>query len=200
MFVLTADQIDSRHDVDRVAGTIAALESLVAGSLLLPPDRTAGDELQLLLDSADGAVEALGMLARDGHWSIGIGVGAVLQPLPDAARAATGPAFVHARAAVEYAKRSPTRFGLEGGPEGPLGSAGVRALFDLVLALRSRRSPEGWAVVDLLEQGMSQSAVADSLGITPQAVSLRVAASGWKLERAAMPGLISLLDGLDRSA
>ena len=199
MFVITADQIDSRHDSDRVEAAIARLVERLDTRLALPPDRTAGDELQLLTSRADAVLDAITLLARDGHWSVGLGVGAVVLPLPDSARAATGDAFVAARAAVEQAKRSPTRFGLVGGA-GLLGDADVRALFDLVLALRSRRSAEGWAVVDLLEEGRTQASIADTLEITPQAVSLRVAASGWRLDRAATPALMALLDDLDRGS
>jgi len=196
MFVLTADQIDSRNTFDRVGSMLALLDEQLGPRLALSPDRTAGDELQLLTRHADAALEALAILARDGHWSVGMGVGSVDLPLPDAARAAHGDAFVAARSAVEYAKRSPTRFGLVGGA-GLLRDAEVRAIIDLVLTVRARRSTEGWAVVDLLEEGRTQASIADALGISPQAVSLRVSASGWRLDRSALPAILRLLEDLD---
>lgn len=196
MFVLTADQIDSRNSSDRVGSMLTLLAGQLGQRLALAPDRTAGDELQLLTSHADAALDGLAILARDGHWSVGIGVGAVELPLPDVARAAHGDAFIAARAAVEQAKRSPTRFGLVGGA-GLLRDAEVRAIVDLVLTVRARRSAEGWAVVDLLEEGRTQASIADALGISPQAVSLRVSAAGWRLDRSAMPAILRLLDDLD---
>ena len=43
MFVIIADQIDSRHDDDRVAGALTDIEREHGDDLALPPERTAGD-------------------------------------------------------------------------------------------------------------------------------------------------------------
>ena len=48
MFVITADQVNSRATADIVGETISRVNTRSAGALLLPADRTAGDELQLL--------------------------------------------------------------------------------------------------------------------------------------------------------
>ncbi|WP_286277438.1 hypothetical protein [Naasia aerilata] len=40
MFVLTADQVDSRHDTDRVAGALAWLLDAYGDELVLPPTAT----------------------------------------------------------------------------------------------------------------------------------------------------------------
>lgn len=199
MFVVTSDQIDSSGDTDRVPEAFALLEDL-APRLALPPDRNSGDEIQLVTRSPDVALEAVLRLRRDEHWSVGLGVGPVREPLPPEARAAAGPAFNRAREAVDAAKRSPSRFALHAGTGSVLDSDQVGALIDLLLALRGRRTPEGWEVVDLIAGGSSQVVVAERLGVTPQAVSTRLRTAGWRAEQRARPGLVLLLEDLDRGS
>lgn len=198
MFVLTADQVGSRDSADLVAALLPHLAERFGAQLALPPDRNAGDEVQALTADAATALEMALLLTRTGHWSVGVGVGEVREPLPGSVREATGPAFVAAREAVDQAKRASHRFALASSGAGLLSAAEVGALMELVLAVRARRSEEGWEVVDLLESGGTQSAAAQQLGITPQAVSLRVAAAQWRAEAAAVPALVVLLDDLDR--
>ncbi|MFD1713062.1 DNA-binding protein [Amnibacterium flavum] len=196
MFVVTADQINSTGDRDRVP---AALESVadLADSLEVPAARYAGDELQFVTRHASTALEIVLRLRRDDHWSTGLGVGSVIDPMPATAAEASGPAFVRGREAIDAAKRSPTRFTLIGAPDAVPDGDQVGALVDLLLTLRARRSPEGWAVTDMIAAGMSQTAAAERLGITPQAVSLRLRAAGWRIEERARPGLVVLLERLD---
>ncbi len=199
MFVLTVDQVDSRNEEDRIPAVLAEVSALLGDRLVLAPERSAGDEFQTLTRDAHTALEAVLALTRSGRWSVGLGVGPVREPLPRSVREATGPAFVAARSAVESAKRAPHRFwltALEG--RGLLDGEGVRALLELVLAIRARRSEEGWEVVELLGDGRTQAAAAEALGISPQAVSLRLAAAQWRLEEAALPALALLLEDLDR--
>jgi hypothetical protein len=198
MFVLTADQVDSRHDTDRVAGALSWLLQAHGSRLALPPDRNAGDELQAITMHASTALDAALALTRTGHWSVGLGVGAVRLPLPGTVREASGPAFISARAAVEAAKKATHRFWLDAEGRGLLDGAQVHALVELVLTVRARRSEEGWAVVDLLHEGLNQASAAARLGITPQAVSLRLSAAQWRVEEAARPALVLLLEDLDR--
>lgn len=198
MFVLTADQVGSRESADRVAALLPVLTEKFGERLALPPDRNAGDEVQALTADASTALEMALLLTRTGHWSVGLGVGEIRDPLPGSVREATGPAFVAARDAVDQAKRASHRFALASSEAGLLAAGEVGALVELVLAIRARRSDEGWQVVDLLASGGTQSAAAQHLGITPQAVSLRVAAAQWRAEAAAVPALVVLLDDLDR--
>lgn len=214
MFVITADQKASRDDVDRAGTGRDALAARYAGQLVLPVDRTSGDEVQALVTDAATALDMVLELTRAAHWSVGLGIGAVRTPLPRATREATGPAFIAARDAVTAAKRSATRFALasdppipgSGGPTGEghpaalPGTAEVEALITLLLLARDRRTPEGWDVVDRMADGGTQRAVAAELGITPQAVSTRLRTSGWRAERAAVPGLVALLAHLDSRA
>src|SRR6185437_9261486 len=104
MFVITADQVDSRNRPDVVEITRRDLQKRFADGLAVPVDRNAGDEVQALTANADTAMGIALVLQRTEEWSIGVGCGSVRQPLPDSARAATGPAFFAARDAVAAAK------------------------------------------------------------------------------------------------
>jgi hypothetical protein len=210
MFVITADQKASRHDVDRAGTGRDDLAVRYDGRLVLPVDRTAGDEVQALVDDAATALDMVLVLTRAGHWSVGLGIGAVRTPLPRATREATGPAFIAARDAVTAAKRSATRFALAADPPTTPpehagsaalpGAAEVEALVTLLLLARDRRTPQGWDVVDRMAGGATQRDVAAELGITPQAVSTRLRTSGWRAERDAIPALTALLAHLDAEA
>jgi hypothetical protein len=196
MFVITADQVDSRSTLDRVA---AMIEDLNTGDVqpVLPADRTAGDELQLLVADAADALTIILQLTRTGQWSVGCGAGAVNTPLPGNIREATGPAFIAARRAVDRAKKRPTRFALETEPATTQAADG-EALVDLLLALRARRTAEGWELHDLLEgTTLTQADAAARLGISPQAVSLRAKAGELRTEQAARGPLTRMLAELD---
>ena len=107
MFVVTADQRASRRHGDGVPAALAGLGSSPLPGLVLGFERTAGDEIQGVLAEPGGVVETVTRLARLGGWRVGIGVGAVDRPLASHARAASGPAFVAARRAVEDARGVP---------------------------------------------------------------------------------------------
>src|SRR4051794_18083538 len=113
MFVITVDQVDSRRTPDAVASVLESLTATLGDRLLLAPERTAGDEFQLLLDDAGATLAAVLDLTRAGRWSVGCGVGSVRRPLPPSIRESTGEAFVSARDAVDRAKRRASRFALE---------------------------------------------------------------------------------------
>jgi hypothetical protein len=200
VFVLTVDQVGSRTSPDLVPTMTAELRQRLGTDLLLGPDRTAGDEFELVLATGATVLAAVLHLHRSGRWSAGVGVGPVDQPLPPTAREGRGEAFVRARAAVEAAKRAPHRIALAAPGGGLVDGPGVQALLDLLLDVRARRSAEGWEAAELLAELGSQAAVATRLGITPQAVSLRVRAAGLREEQAALPALAALLDSLDGAA
>jgi DNA-directed RNA polymerase specialized sigma24 family protein len=247
MFVITADQIDSRNDRDRATELIEELTGRFGRAFSLPPDQTSGDEIQVMTTDAGAALRVILAIHRSEHWSIGLGVGAVRTPLPAATRRATGGAFIAARDAVTRAKRADARFALSaegagaagraigaGGAGGPAAAAGaggaagaagagakaeagdataaagaghplalgaddVEALVSMLLLLRQRRTPEGWEAVDLLSEGLSQTDAAARLGISTAAVSQRVKSALWRVEEAASPALVRLLETLDRA-
>lgn len=194
MFAITADQIGSRRAADLADAQLEAIDALAAGRLVLPADRTAGDEIQAATEDAATALAIALHLTRDGNWSVGLGIGDVRTPLPDSTRAMTGPAFILARDAVIAAKKRATRFSLEVDtgrlPDGSI----LEPLIDLLLHLRARRTPEGWEVADRLVGGATQAQLATDLGITPQAVSLRVQNAQLHTETAAIAALVALLE------
>jgi len=197
MFVITADQVDSTHRADMGGETLAALNGRFSERLQLPADRTAGDEVQLLASDAPTALSIISLLTRGEEWSVGCGIGTVRTPLPPTVREATGPAFVAARHAVERAKRAPQRFALVIEEGRPLASGDVSPVIDLLLFLRSRRTPEGWEMFDLIADGLSQADAAARLGISPQAASQRARAAGIRTELAATSAITRLLAAAD---
>ena len=199
MFVITVDQVDSRKTPDAVTPTLGTLTTTLGDRLLLPAERTAGDEFQLLLSDAAATLATALELTRAGRWSVGCGVGPVREPLPTSIREATGEAFIAARDAVDRAKKRPSRFAVSA-TAAPEAAARVEALVDLLLTTRSRRSPEGWELYDLVATGLTQSAAANRLGISPQAASLRAQAADLKVEQAVTGALATLLAQLDEEA
>ena len=193
MFVLTADQRDSRTNADLVPSALAAVRRRGSAALALAPERTAGDELQLAVAEPAAVLSIVLELTRTGQWSVGVGVGDVESPLPASVRAARGEAFVNARDAVDRAKKAATRLAITAPSDGDDAEALVR----LLVELRDRRTPEGWEVYDLLAAGRSQRDAANILGISQGAVSLRAKAAGLRAEEAAVPALERLLGRLD---
>jgi hypothetical protein len=195
MSVITADQVGSRHSADLVGATVARLDKTHRGDLALPVDRNAGDELQALVATAQTALSIVLDLNRSGDWSVGLGIGRIELPLPEATREARGAAFLAARAAVSRAKKSPLRFALEGGS----GAESVEPLILILLALRERRTEQGWQVYDLIAAGHSQKYAAHELGITPQAVSDRMSVAQVRIDLDAHEPLGQLLAALDQA-
>lgn len=187
MFVMTVDQRRSRRDVDRVDEILA---DLAEATMTRPFQRTAGDEIQGVTSDAEVVVDRALDLVRRGHWSVGIGVGDVEQPLPAQTRAGRGPAFEAARRAVERAKAMPGRIAVEGAGRD---STDAEAMLTLLALLITRRTAEGHAAVDLVRSGLNQSEAADRLRITKQAMSQRLAAAGWQAEQPARDTAVRLL-------
>ncbi len=170
--VLTVDQRGSRHSEDRIPET---LQRLAPVPTLLPFERTAGDELQGVLDDPDAAMAAVGELLRDDGWYVGVGVGVVDEPLPDHARAGRGPAFLHARTGVTEAKTSPWHVRVVADHWAGRALESTLWLWAAVLA---RRTPRGWEVADLVAEGLSYAEAGKRLGISQSAVSQRAQAAG----------------------
>ena len=196
MFVITADQIDSRNDHDRAREMMERLVTQNPSAFSLPPDQTAGDEIQLLVATAQPTLDAILALHRSGHWSVGLGIGTVRTPLPASTRQATGPAFIAAREAGLRAKKTEAHFALESAQTNTA-APGIEALVTLLLLLRQRRTPQGWEAADLFEGGLAQTDMADKLGISTGAVSQRLKAAQYRVEQAARPALVRLLEQLD---
>ena len=196
-FVLTIDQIDSRRHGDRIDAIVAELAPVRTRR---PFTRTVGDEFQGLLDRPASVVDAILILMRGEGWHIGLGLGAVIEPVPSDIRTARGPAFVCARRAVEEAKTESSHLKLVAAREIDQETVDAETVFRLLAAVRSRRTPPGWEAVDLVREGRTHAEVSAALGISRQAVGQRLAAAQWAVEEAAIPTLARLLDRADRVA
>jgi len=172
--VLTIDQRGStRHAAtDRVPATLAALADI---DLLRPFERTAGDEFQGVVAEPAALATVAERLLREESWNIGIGIGAVEEPLPESTRAGRGPAYVHAREAVTGAKSAPWRLRVTGDVPAV---RGLETTLWLWAAVLHRRTPRGWEVADLVDAGASYDEAATRLGVTQSAISQRAQAAG----------------------
>ncbi|HEY3508412.1 MULTISPECIES: transposase [Kribbella] len=139
-------------------------------------ERTAGDEVQGVLDEARATVDVIVELLRSDSWYVGLGIGDVTEPLPRSTRAGSGDAFVFAREAVTRAKSSPHHVNVVGAD--PHGAEQVETVLWLMASVLRRRSERGWAVADLLAEGLTRREIGVKLGISQSAVTQRAQAAG----------------------
>lgn len=192
-YVLTVDQRGSQRERDLVDEALDQVQTLVPKPVL-SFERTAGDEFQGLLDDAAAVLDAVLMLVRRGAWSIGVGIGPVEEPLPASTRAARGPAFVRARAALDEAKQRPDHVAVIGGARP---AADADAVLTLLAAVSARRSAAGWEAIALVEQGYTLAEAAERLGVSRQAVGQRLTVALWHQEQQVRPVLVRLLADAD---
>jgi hypothetical protein len=159
--------------------------------VVLAFERTAGDEFQGVLAEPGTVVDTVLDLVRVGGWSIGVGAGPVETPLPRSTRAATGPAFLSARRAVDAAKQRPTRLAVRGAV--PADAADAQAVLTALAVVVERRSAQAWEAIELIGTDRTQAEAAAELGISRQAVGQRLAAGLWDLERELRPTAVRLL-------
>lgn len=176
MFVLTVDQRGSRTGADKVPDVLART---VPSGMIRPFDRTAGDEVQAVFDDPTSLAALATELAASGDWSVGIGVGAVETPLPAETRAGAGPAFVFARTAVEDAKKNRWHLSVAGES---IYCSHAQTAGRLLVDVLADRSDAGHEAVALVADGTTQADAAESLGISPQAMSLRLRHARWDIE------------------
>ena len=183
-YVLTIDQRASRSSGDLIPSLVEALnQRRRREGLLRRFERTAGDELQGVLSSAQAVVEVVVDVLRSGDWSTGLGLGVIDEPLPRSTRAGRGTAFVHAREAVDRAKSAPHPIGVVG--DDVYRAEQVETVLWLLSMLLARRTGRGWEVADLLAQGLTRAEVAVRLAISASAVSQRIQVAGLVEERRA---------------
>ncbi|NUP75676.1 MAG: hypothetical protein HOQ07_13675, partial [Sinomonas sp.] len=102
MYTVTINQRD-REAGDRVPQLLRALARTAPD---VPFARTVGDEVQGVFASPEGAIGA-GLVAMRPdacggvRWNVGIGVGPLGEPLPEAINGVTGLGLVYSRRAVE---------------------------------------------------------------------------------------------------
>lgn len=187
MFAMTIDQQRSRSHADAVPALLDNLNARYGSQLVLPFERTAGDEVQCLLAEAATVVDIAVDLIRADQWSIGVGVGEVEMPLPSSVRAARGQALIAARTAVDRAKNAPAAIAVEGSEQ-------AESALWLLGSLLHRRTPAGWEAVDSMVEGRTQAQGAARLGITPQAMNSRLLVAGWKEEKRGRILAVQLLE------
>lgn len=221
MYVVTIDQRRSRSAADRVPGLLEALAHVPSVAAF---DRTAGDEVQGLLDDPAAVRSALLIALREGEWHCGVGAGEVDDDSYSAGtRAGRGPAYLAAREAVEAAKGLPgsvaIRVPAESGDRAAGGGGGAgaggdtvaedaatawaadcEAVWGLVAPLVLHRTEAQWRVVDVVDTSDTQTAAAAELGIAPASVTGALKLSRIREERAAYPALDRLLAGAHAAA
>ena len=175
MFVLTLDQQDSRSNADAVPRVLDALSPITT---VVPFARTIGDEVQGVLDDPEAVAEAVRRIGIDSDWHIGIGIGEVERPLPEATTEGRGAAFYAARQAVETAKSAPAHLVVTADPDGEhrvLAEAALRLLVSTLGELRSHS--RGYVGFRLDDPDATQAQIAAEFDVSQQAVS-RVLAAG----------------------
>jgi hypothetical protein len=195
MFVLTVDQRKSRQREDLVEAAMDALNGDALRPLVLPFDRTAGDEMQAVVAEPAVVLSIAMDLAASSSWSVGIGIGPVREPLPDNTRAGAGEAFERARVAVTAAKAASGNIAVSGAS--PL-AAQAEALLQLLVLVARKRSKMSEEAGILSDQGLTQQQIALQLGISQQAVSSRLQSGLWQESRRVLSVAESLLEGADR--
>lgn len=177
VFVLTVDQRGSRSTTDLVPELLNTLNRRPRRTGLLRRfERTAGDEVQGVLSDARTTIDVIVQLLRMDLWYIGLGIGDVAQPLPRSTRAGSGEAFVSAREAVNRAKSSPHHINVIA--QNAHGAEQVETVLWLMASVLRRRSERGWAVADLLAEGLNRREIGVKLGISQSAVTQRAQAAG----------------------
>lgn len=199
-WVLTADQRHSRSGPDLVPAALSQLaRALPPNDCVLPPSRTAGDEFQVMLASPTAVIRAVTALLRSADWRLGLGFGAVETPLPKQTNEARGPAFLHAREAVNAARSQPMALRVRSDAPDVDNHAAEGAIWMLAALLESRTDP-GWEVVDLVAGGLTQKDAAAKLGISQAAVSQRLSAAGYRVQVHGEAACIRLLELLESAA
>lgn len=207
MYVVTIDQRRSRTSADRVPALLDALDEIPVAAAF---ERTAGDEVQGLLDDPAAVRSTLLIALREGDWHCGVGAGDVDdESYSSGTRAGRGDAYIAARSAVDAAKglpgsvaiRVPDSARVHDEPATAAAwAADCEAVWALVAPLVLGRTEAQWRVVDAVDRAPTQAAAADELGITPASVTGALRASRIRDERAAYPALDRLLAGAHAAA
>ena len=200
---LIADMVKSR-DVPRserpdvqlsFSAFVATLNQKYKHALVSRFVVTLGDEFQGLLSEA----YVLPDLLWDMHYKfdmrqlrVGIGLGTIDTPIGKNAINVDGPALHHARNAIDIAKKEKLLGGVFEG-FGANYDPAFNGFARLLQHHRARLKPQQRKVIELLRQSLTQSAIANELGITRQAVSLYAAAAGWQAYREGEAGWRALI-------
>lgn len=184
---LIADIVGSRqHEKrsvlqDHLKAVTLELNHKLGPALLAPLTMSRGDELQALLKRAEPIPDILWSISQrlDGteiRFAFGLGtLDTGLRALPTET---DGPAWWHARAAIEHAARTKRKGGVFRG----FGQEDLvlTALASLLEHIRRRMTAKQRAVAGMLRNGDGAADVAAKLGITRQAVYHHSRGAGWE--------------------
>lgn len=141
---------------------------------------TLGDEFQGLLNTSRLVPDLIWRLEEgfpDRELRVGIGIGMLDTPLQKFAINIDGPVLHAAREAIETAKKGDVLGGVFR-RFGPLDDV-LNGIARLLWFHRSRWTLAQRKIANLLHGGMSQSEVAERLGVKRQVISKQAAATGW---------------------
>jgi hypothetical protein len=175
--VLDLDQRKSRAGEDRVAAWADELNSSFGRAMRRPFVRSAGDELQGVLATGEVLPDIVVSALEDGGWWVGVGVGP-LDRLGPTARDSQGPAFWHARQAVEEAKKQSHSQPVSVSGEPRELALALEACLTALAFIVLRRSPEQAESVRLRRAGFTNKQIAAELQVSPPAVSQRLRGAG----------------------
>lgn len=188
------DRERRREVQERLTGLLEELNADVEDALLARFTVTLGDEFQGLLRRPEAIVEVLWRLRRElpslRLWT-GVGRGELDTPLKEQAIGMDGPAFHHARRAVERAREERVHGGVFVGFD-----ADDEVLTGLARLLDHHRhaltAPQLEAA-DQVRAGRKQSEIADEFGVTRQAISKRLKSAAWDVYRTGEDALRAML-------
>ena len=148
----------------------------------------------------EAAVDALMRVTRLNFCNIGLGIGSLYEPVPTDADLVEGKAARRALGALEAASHRGERVPICVSSGSEQMDAELEGLLRMLGQWIRTRTEAEWSVVDLLTPGVrgQQKAVAEILGITPQAVSAAIVRSGYNDELGARAAIARLLEFTDQ--
>jgi hypothetical protein len=161
---------------------------------------TLGDEFQGLISDACIIPDLLWDMDYKFETRLlraGVGFGAIDTPIGRDAINIDGPALHKAREAIEVSRKEKLLGGVFVGFGEPYDSA-FNGFARLLHRHRSRLKRQQRRVIEQLRQSQTQSAVADQMGVSRQAVSLYAGAAGWEAYREGENGWRALLGHIPR--
>ena len=161
---------------------------------------TLGDEFQGLLSDARIIPDLLWDMDYKFQTRVlraGVGFGTIDTAIGKVAINIDGPALHHAREAIEVSRKEKLMGGIFVGFGEPYDAA-FNGFARLLHRHRFRLKRQQRRVIELLRQSVTQSAIAEQMGVSRQAVSFYAGAAGWEAYREGENGWRALLAQIPR--
>lgn len=157
---------------------------------------THGDEVQGLVRCEAirmllGMVEYYANSLRPVRVRFGIGLGTLSTELQSIAIGMDGPAWHHAKQAIEDAERTRAFIRFRG--FGPETDSVLDGLANLLFFVSSRWTAERRSTIAWAEEGLRQTCIAERFRVSDAAISRRLSAAGWHEYREGRDALLQLL-------